>query len=185
MLSRENKKEQVSGLRSQFEKSKAHFVVGFEGLSVEQVTALRGRLREKNSHIQVARNTLVKRAIKEHPPIQKAFEDSLSGANAFVFAHGDASETAKILSEFSEETEILKLKKGMIGENILSEADIQKAAKLPSLDELRAKFLALLQTPPSALLRVLTAPQASFVRLLKAKEKSTSPSTEEKQNANN
>ena len=180
MLSRGNKKEQVSGLKGHFEKSKAHFVVGFEGLSVEQVTALRGRLREKNSHIQVARNTLVKRALEDHPAKGQAFEDSLSGANAFVFAHGDASETAKILSEFSEETEILKLKKGMIGENVLSEKDIQRVAKLPSMDELRAKFLALLQTPPGALLRVFQAPSASFVRLLKAKEKSTSPSTEGK-----
>lgn len=168
MLSRAEKEQQISEVSSHFKKSNGNFVIGFQGMNVEQMTTLRNELREKQAQMKVIRNTLMTRALSQHPQLKEAFSDSLSGVNAFVFSFGDAGETAKILSNCSEDTEILKLKKAVIGEEILSAKDIQRLAALPSLNELRAQMLALMQAPAGSFVRVLNEVGSSFVRALSA-----------------
>ena len=166
MLTKERKEKQISGFASDFEKSEAGFIVQFQGLDVEQMTQLRSQLRKADSQIRVIRNTLAKRVFGKEK--SQNLEDSLKGSNAFVFAFKDAARTAKVLSEFAEDTEFLTLKQGLIGEKVWSGKDIQKLASLPSLDELRAQFLSLLSQPATGLVRVLGEPAGSFARVLNA-----------------
>ena len=171
MLSREDKQTHIKNVSSALEQSSGRFLIQFKGLSVSQMTELRARLREKKSQVKVVRNTLTLRALKNHPHLEKAFEGDLTGANAFVFSFGEASETAKVLSDFCEDCEFLKLKKGVIGEDVFLEKQIHQLAKLPSKDELRQKLLALLMTPMSSCVRTMNETAGSFVRLLSAKSK--------------
>ena len=168
MLSKQLKSKQVSELSDRFEKAQGSFVIHFQGLNVEDMTHLRGKLRSKKAEIKVIRNTLAKRAL-ENFEIKKELQEVLSGSTAFVFAFEDVSGAAKVLYEFSEDT-ALKIKKGVIDSKVLSEKEVEMLAKLPSLDELRSKLLILFSTPPSQLLRVFCEPMGGFVRLLNEKK---------------
>ena len=171
MLTKTVKSEQIADLSSRFEKAQAHFIVQFQGLSVEQMGSLRGKLRSKQAQMKVIRNTLALRAMEGHSHLKSALSDSLTGANAFVLAFGDVSETAKVLADFSEESPALKLKKGLIGKDVLAEKDILHLAELPSLDELRAQLAVLLSTPASSFVRTANAVGEGFARLLNARLK--------------
>ena len=164
MLTKQIKSQHISEVSSYFEKAQASFIVNFRGLNVEQMTDLRSQLRSKKSQMKVVRNTLVRRALKDHN-LKEKFNSFLSDTNAFVFAFEDISGTAKVLSEFAEETP-LTLKTGLAGENFLSEKDIGYLASLPSLDVLRAQLLSVLSAPAQRLLRVFNEVPSSFVRVL-------------------
>lgn len=169
MLSKARKAEQILEMSSHFEKAKGNFIIQFQGLSVQQMSQLRSQLRAKQAQMRVMRNTLVKRALENHSHLKKAFSDSLSGANAFVFSFGDAGETAKILSNFCEESQILKIKKATIGSNILLEKDVLQLASLPSLNELRAQLISVFST--GSFVQMLGGVSSAFVRVLANRNK--------------
>ena len=169
MLTRERKEKQITQFTDDFKKSEGTFIVHFKGLNADQVSELRSSLRSQQAQMRVIRNTLAKRVFKELK-IEKEVTDSFNGSNAFIFVSNDVSGTAKVLSQFAEDTS-LELKKGIISEQILLEKDIQKLATLPSLDELRAQFLSLLSTPAQSFVRICNEVPSSAVRVINAKSK--------------
>ncbi|MDE0151601.1 MAG: 50S ribosomal protein L10 [Bdellovibrionales bacterium] len=169
MLTKQIKSQHISEVSSHFEKAQASFVVNFQGLNVEQITDLRNQLRSKKSQMKVVRNTLVRRALEGNDMKEKV-NKFLSGTNAFIFAFEDISGTAKVLSEFADDTP-LALKTGLVGEKLLSEQEIERLASLPSLEELRAQLLSVLSAPAQRLLRVFNEVPSSFVRVLSGSTK--------------
>lgn len=166
MLTKENKLKQVKAFSTQFEKAQGRFIVQFKGLSVQQMTDLRFKLRSEKAEMRVIRNTLSKRVLGEDTKLKEMADSSLKGPNAFVFAFGDISKTAKVLSEFAEDTSILKLKQAIVDHQILSEKQVQQLADLPSLDELRVKLLSLLITPARSFVSLMSEVPAGCVRVL-------------------
>ena len=73
MITRADKEQEVKNLAEKFAKSKGAFVVDFKGMKVDQVTSLRKKLHASESEMKVVRNTLAKRALKDHPAVEKAF----------------------------------------------------------------------------------------------------------------
>lgn len=118
MLTKEKKTKQIEQFSSNFEKAEARFIVQFKGLNVEQMTDLRFRLRKNQATLQVIRNTLSKKVLEKSPELKEITDSSLKGANAFVFSFGEASQTAKVLSEFAEDTDILKIKQGILNQQV-------------------------------------------------------------------
>ena len=168
MMTRAHKAEEISTISEKLGKAGATFLVDFKGLNVEEITTLRKSLQPIQSEMKVVRNTLAKRALKDHPEMEQALSDKFTGTNALVFAYGDASASAKALSEFAKEAEELVLKSGVMDGKPLDEAQIKYLATLPGIDELRAKFLAVLTAPMSKFLGTLEAAPAGFVRVLNA-----------------
>ncbi len=172
-LDRLRKEQEISSLIDKFSKAKASFLVNFKGINVEQVTSLRKGLVNSGAEMKVIRNTLAKVSLKGDSDKFAMLEEHFVGPNALVFAYEDVPKIAKILCEFQEELESLKLKVGLMDGQKLDSDKIVYLSKLPSLDELRAKFLSVLGAVQSKFLRQLKAPQSSFVRLLRAKENQT------------
>ena len=170
MLTQEKKQNQIRSFSSNMKDAQASFVVQFKGLTVAQMTDLRGQLRSQKAQLRVIRNTLAKRVLNENKNMEP-ITSALSGPNAFVFAYGDISQTAKILSEFAEDTSILKLKTGMIDQKHLSADQIHHLATLPSLDELKVKLLRLLSTPARQMVSLMNAVPSSFLRILNVQSK--------------
>ena len=168
MLTKENKTKQIEKFSSNFKKAKAHFIVQFKGLSVVQMTDLRFQLRKNQAAIQVIRNTLSKRVVGESPEFKEIVNSSLSGANAFVFSFGEASQTAKVLYEFAEDTN-LEIKNGILNQQIFSAQQVEQLAKLPSQDELRAQLLSLLSTPARQFVCLMSQIPSSCVRVLQSR----------------
>ena len=168
MMTRARKVEEVAHISSCLEKAKAAFLVDFKGMNVEEVTTLRKSLHPVQSEMKVVRNTLARRALKEHPHLETCLAEHFVGTNAIVFAYDDASTSAKKLTEFGKEVEALVIKTGIMGGRSLDEAQIKHLATLPSKEELQAKLLGTLQAPMSKFVRVLNEVPSGLARLLGA-----------------
>ncbi len=155
MITRADKEREVKNLAEKFAKSKGAFIVDFKGMKVEQVTSLRKKLHGSESEMKVVRNTLAKRAFKDHPAAEKAFSTSMKGSNAIVFSYGEVTNTAKTLADFAKDVEVLQIKSGLMDGEALDQNKIKFIATLPGKDQLRAQFLGVLQAPGSKLARCL------------------------------
>lgn len=155
MITRATKEQQVKFLTEQFVKARGAFIVDFKGMKVEQVTNLRKKLNQSESEMKVVRNTLAKRAFKDHPAVEKALSGSMTGTNAIVFSFGEVNATAKVLADFAKDVEVLQIKTGMMDGEALDDTKIKFLATLPGKNELRAMFLGVLQAPGSKLARCL------------------------------
>lgn len=171
MMTREVKAQEIATISEKLGKSKATFLVDYKGLNVDEFTTLRKKLFSVKSEILVVRNTLAKRAMKDHPDVDSVLSDDLSGTNALVFAFADASASAKALTEFADTAEELVMKSGAMNGKKLNEAQLKYLATLPGINELRAQFLGLLTAPMSKFLGTLEAAPAGFVRVLNAYKK--------------
>lgn len=172
MMTRTQKAEEISTLSEQFGRAKAAFLVDYKGMTVEEVTKLRRNLFPIKSEMRVVRNTLAKRALKDHPEMEKAISEAFVGTNAVVFAFGDPVAPAKALSDFAKEVEVITLKSGVLDGQALDEGQIKYLATLPSKQELQAKLLGLLQAPMSKFLGTLQAAPEGFARVLNAYKES-------------
>ena len=137
-------------------------------MDVEQVTTLRKQLSNLDSEMRVVRNTLAKRALMDHPEIEKDLTDDFVGTNALVFSYGDVGASAKALKEYSKEVEFLVLKKGVMDGKVIDKASIEALADLPPKEVLQAMLLGTLQAPMSKFVRTLSAVPSGFVRVLAA-----------------
>lgn len=167
-MDRASKAQEIASLSSKFAKSKAAFLVDFKGMTVEQVTSLRKTLRPLQAEMRVVRNTLAKRALLDHPSMEKALAPEFVGTNAVVFAYEDVSASAKALSNFAKDVEQLDVKSGVMDGVKLDKAQVNYLATLPSKDVLRAQLLGLLQAPAGKFLGTLNAVPSGFVRALAA-----------------
>ncbi|MFZ3230466.1 MAG: 50S ribosomal protein L10 [Pseudobdellovibrio sp.] len=152
---RAEKDTDIKVIVDKFAKAKGAFIVDFKGMKVEQVTSLRKKLHAAESEMKVVRNTLAKRAFKDHPAVDGAFNSTMTGTNAIVFAFGEVIAVAKTLADFGKDVEALKIKTGIMDGNALDSNKIKFLATLPSKDQLRAQFLCLLKEPSARLARVL------------------------------
>ncbi len=168
MLNRLQKTEHISSISESLSRAKAIFLVDFKGLDVEQMTDLRKKLHQANSEIKVVRNTLARLALKEHTGVEEVLKAEFVGPNAVVFAYEDASASAKILSEFNKNNDLLKLKTGVMDGQKLDETKIGALATLPSRTELQSQLLRVMIAPATQVVRVMKAVQGALVHVLNA-----------------
>ncbi|MEO0797100.1 MAG: 50S ribosomal protein L10 [Verrucomicrobiota bacterium] len=148
-------------------KSEYVFLTDFNRLTVAETAELRGQLAAQDAEFHVVKNSILNTAAKarELPDL----EDVLTGPTAIVVGGPNPSEVAKVLMKFFKEKEKVEVKKGVLGDTSLSKDEVEALSKLPSLDELRAKFLSLLNTPASQTVRVLIAGPQGLLNVLQAK----------------
>ncbi len=170
------KKEHIDFVRERFAKASAAVLLDFRGVTVEDITRLRAKFRAAGVEYKVVKNNLVRKAlIGTALENSDVFDAKLAGPTGVAWTYEDPSQAAKIVKEFrkeNEKTEKLTVKGGVLGDRILTAAQVEgELATLPGKDELRAKLLAVLQAPAQNLVRLLQAPGQNFVYLLSAKER--------------
>ena len=153
----ELKKQAVSDITKKFQDAKSVVVVNYSGLTVEQVTALRAQCRSAKVEYCVLKNTLARRALDDLKIT--GLDETLNGPSAFAFGMEDAVSPAKIISDFIEKnkTEVIKVKAGLMGSEVLTAAKVNELAKVPSREVLLARLLGSLQSSVSGFVRVLDA----------------------------
>ncbi len=169
MITRADKAQEIASLSEKFGRAKAAFLVDFKGMNVEQVTTLRKKLIPVEAEMKVVRNTLAIRALADHPQAE-FLKEAFVGNNAVVFAYNDASASAKALTDFAKEVELLQLKVGVMDGQKLDVQGIKALASLPPKEVLRAQLLGLLQQPMAKFVGTLNAVPAGFVRVLAAQK---------------
>lgn len=153
----ELKQQTVSEITQKFKNAKSVVVVNYSGLTVEQVTKLRAQCREAKVDYCVLKNTLARRALDD---LQiTGLDEILNGPSAFAFGMDDVIAPAKIISEFVEKskTEVMKIKAGLMGSEIMTAEKVSELAKVPSREVLLARLLGSLQSSVSGFVRVLDA----------------------------
>jgi len=166
-LNKENKQQVVAELHEKLQRAKAVFLADFRGMNVGKATDLRNELRKASVEYKVVKNTLLDLASRETD--KESLSPHYIGPTAIAFSYDDPVAAAKVLSRFAKEQQAtFKLKAGILSGKMISVADIQALADLPSREVLIAKLLGTMQAPTANFVGVLAAVPASFVRLLGA-----------------
>lgn len=166
---RPEKKIMVEDLSRQVSGSPFVLVTDYKGLTVQQFSALRRKLRSVQAECHVVKNTLLRLAAQQAG--LPAIDAALTGMTAVVLggAKSDISAVAKILKQFLAEFDKPKIKLGVLGQQVLSPEQVAAVAELPSLDAMRAMLIGLIQSPATKLAVVLSTPAAQLARVLKAR----------------
>ena len=138
----------------------------YRGMTVEQMTEFRAKARDENVYVRVVKNTLAKRAIDGTE--FECLADSLTGPIILAFSKDDPGAAARIVKDFAKTCEQLVTQAVAIGGTAYPASDLDRLAKLPTLDQARGQLLGLLQAPAGKFVRTIAEPQAKFVRLLAA-----------------
>ncbi|MDR0882844.1 MAG: 50S ribosomal protein L10 [Candidatus Adiutrix sp.] len=154
-MERTKKEQVVAALRRRFNESQAIIVADFKGINMEQLTALRVKLRAVGSEFQVAKNTLVKLAAQDTPMAR--LDELMVGNNALGSTSGDPATLAKALSDFAKGNDKFAIKGGLLGDKVLTPAQITALANLPSREILLGTLLGALNAVPTNFVRVLAA----------------------------
>jgi large subunit ribosomal protein L10 len=157
----------VSDLSDKLNRSPFLLVTDYKQMKVGQFGELRNRLAPAGAEVRVVKNSFLKRAMADSGMPDVA--DKLTGQTAIVMGEKDVAPVAKILKMFAAEFKIAALKIGVVDKAILSTADVEALAELPSREILLSQLLGLLQMPATQLVRILNEPASAFARLLKAK----------------
>jgi large subunit ribosomal protein L10 len=156
----------IDELAAQFARATMALVSEYRGLTAAESTDLRRRVREVEGEIRVAKNTLVRRAIKETP--YAALDPQLGGPVVIVFCYGDPVTVAKTIAGLRDLGDKFKVRGGVIGGKALTAEEAQALATLPSREVLMAQLLGLLQAPATRLVRLLNEPGSALARLIDA-----------------
>lgn len=167
-MDRLQKKNAVEELHSQFAEANTVVVVHYRGMTVEQLTALRKEMGKLGASLKVTKNNLAKLAVKGTQYENMA--DMFVGPTAVAFSK-DPVAAAKGVVEFTKKAENLIVIGGAANDDLMTPEKVMALAKLPSLDELRAKILAILNTPATRIAGVVQAPGAQIARVLSAYSK--------------
>lgn len=153
-MNRDEKKQLLDDLHELFNKSEILVVSHYKGLTVAEVSELRDAIRKAGAGFRVTKNRITKLALKD-----TKFEgliDLFKGPTAVAFANDPVS-ACKACVEFAKTNEKLIVVGGAMGTEVLSIDEINRLATIPSMDELRAKIIGLLQAPAAQLARVTKA----------------------------
>ncbi len=162
-MNKAQKSEALDVLKGIFATAGIVVVAQYAGMSVSQMTDLRGKLRPEQGSLKVVKNRLAKIALEGTPG--EAGADLFQGPAAIVFSP-DAVSVTKVVLDYAKANENFVLKGGILGASVLDESGIEALSKMPSLDEMRAKLVGSLSAPGGMLARTLNAPGNNFATAL-------------------
>jgi large subunit ribosomal protein L10 len=164
-VDRAEKKEAVATLHEVFTKTGVVVVARYSGLTVAQLQRLRKQARVAGVTVQVAKNRLAKIALDG---TSVASVGPLLKGPTLIAYSDDPVAAPKVASAFAKDFDKFVILGGAMGTTALNPDGVRSLATLPSLDELRAKLLGLLQAPATKLAQLSTAPAAKLARVFKA-----------------
>jgi large subunit ribosomal protein L10 len=164
----------VSELSEALKRSTFVLVTDYRGMKVSSFSELRSRLTPAHAEVHVVKNSFLKLAMADSGFPEVA--DEFAGQTAVVTGEADVAPVAKIFKSFATEFKLAALRVGFVDRAVLSTAELETLADLPTREILQAQFLGLLLSPATRLVRLFNEPGAALARLLNAKaEKEGAP----------
>jgi large subunit ribosomal protein L10 len=163
-MNKQEKTQEVETLRAILKETPPIFVLGYRGLTVNQVSALRKKVRAAHSRYKVVKNRLALRVLRE-----STFKDlapHFTGPTAIAYAASDPAPLARALEEFTRDHQGLTLKAGLVEGRLVDAQGIRAIALLPSRDVLIARLLGALNAPMVRLVTALRSPARGVVTAL-------------------
>lgn len=164
-MERAEKKELVATLSRVFTTSGVIVVAHNNGLTVNQVNDLRNKMAQAGATVKVAKNRLAKLALEGTDA--SGIKDLFTGPTMVAYA-ADPVAAPKVAASFAKTNEKFVVLGGALGKTVMDAAAVKALAELPSLDQLRAKIVGMLQTPATRIAGLLAAPGAQIARVINA-----------------
>jgi large subunit ribosomal protein L10 len=164
-VDRAAKKAAVTELNEVFKTSNVVVVAHYAGLSVGQMQNLRKQARQVGVSVKVAKNRLAKIALEGTDVASVA--PLMKGPTVIAYS-GDPVAAPKVATDFAKANEKFVILGGAMGKTSLNPDGVKALASLPSLDELRAKIVGLLQAPATKIAQLVNAPAAKLARVVQA-----------------
>jgi large subunit ribosomal protein L10 len=165
-LTKERKNEVVSQYETWLKESEAVVLTEYTGLTMPQIDELRGEIRKAGGEFHVIKNTLGKRAFAAAG--LEAPDDYFIGSTAIGIAFEDPPGIAKIIKDYGKQHEVVQIKGGFIGKELMSADELKALAELPPLPVVRAQLLGVISAPASKLVRTIAEPGRSLAQVIKA-----------------
>ncbi len=164
-MDRSQKADSVAQLNAVFKEAGVVVITRNLGMTVAQSTDLRTKMREAGASYKVAKNRLARLALNDTD--YSDLGDLLTGPTALAYST-DPVAAAKAAVDFAKTTDRIEIVGGSMGGQLLDEAGVKALASMPSLDELRAKLIGLVNAPATKIAQVVNAPAAKLARVFGA-----------------
>jgi large subunit ribosomal protein L10 len=164
-VDRLQKKKMVASLHEVFSESDLVVVAHQVGLTVAESTELRRQMGEAGARFRVTKNRLTRLALKGTP--HEGLAPLFKGPTAVAVSR-DPVAAARVAVKFAKDNDKLTIVGGGLGEQVLDIDGVKALASLPSLDELRARIVGLIQAPATKIAGVLQAPASQVARVIGA-----------------
>ena len=164
-MDRTQKADAVAALNATFNAAGVVVITRNLGLTVAHSTDLRGKMREAGASYKVAKNSLARLALKDTP--FDGIVEHFTGPTA-IATSADPVAAAKVIVDFAKTNDKVEIVGGAIRGQLLNADGVKALASMPSLDELRAKVIGLVQAPATKIAQLATAPAAKLARVVGA-----------------
>src|SRR5882757_10177054 len=165
-MKKQEKHALVEDLTQSFGRASIALVSEYRGMTAAESTEMRKRLRAVRGEMRVAKNTLVRLAIKGTP--YEALDDKLGGQIGLILSYEDPVALAKTFTSFGPLGDKLKLRGAVLGGKPLSVEEVQALATLPPREVVLGQLLGLLNAPATQLVRLLNEPGSYLARVIDA-----------------
>lgn len=167
---RSEKEAAIASIRKSFDEMSSAVFVDYKGLTVEEVSKLRARFRERGVSYQVYKNTLVRKALAGEKYVDLLAKVALKGMTGVALSYEEPSAAARVAKDYAKENEKFKIKAGLMDGQVLDAKAVEnQLATLPSKDEARSSLLAQFMAPAQSFVRLINAPAQNLVLVLEAK----------------
>ena len=153
-MNREEKTLLLNEMNELISNSEAVVISHYRGLTVAEMGELRKKARELGAELRVTKNRITRLALKGTK--FEGLDEFFKGPTVMAYSN-DPISACKLCVEFAKANEKFAVVGGALSSGVLSMAEIERLATIPSMDELRAKLIALIQTPGSQIARVAKA----------------------------
>ena len=165
-MDRAAKAELVTALHDVFKDAGVVVVSHYAGMTVAQMTDYRRKIKAAGGSVRVAKNRLAKIAAKDTD--SASIVDLFKGQTVLAYSK-DPIAAARVAVQYAKTNDKLVILGGTMGATVLNPANVKALADLPSLDELRAKLIGLLNAPATKIARTVKEPGAKLARVIQAK----------------
>jgi large subunit ribosomal protein L10 len=162
----EQKTSAVEAVKTKLSENKDYVFTDYRGLTVDQISALRSKLRENNAEYKVIKNRFAKIAFRQMD-MPEEIDEFLIGPTALALAKDDAGAVVKALVEFGKDT-TLSLKGAVIDGNVFDAKQAEAFSKLPTRDQLLAMLMGTMNAPVRNLMHAMNGVASKLVRTLQA-----------------
>jgi len=167
-MNREQRQGYSENLNKMSKEYSAMFIASFTQMSVKEMIQFRTEIRNNDGVTKISKNNIVKIFVDKSDD-KKGLNEFLSQQKLLIFTNNPVG-TAKVCKKFEKDLKKLSAEVAFFDNQLYSKDDIAKVATLPSLNELRAKIVGLINAPASKLVRVLQRPDQDIISILKNKK---------------
>jgi large subunit ribosomal protein L10 len=165
-LNLEGKKQVVSEVAAVAADAYSAIAAEYRGLGVEELTELRMKARQGGVYVRVVKNPLAKRALEGTD--FECMSEGLTGPLLLAFSQEDPGSAARVIKDFSEDHDLLKVKMLSISGQVLEPSELKRLASLPTKDQALSMLMAVMKAPIEKFVRTLNEPHAKMVRTVAA-----------------